>query len=155
YLIVLLKSTASGGALFTLGTTVSEVPISWDILSRRVTDTLQSTVVHWPTWAWWLVLACLVWGGAKYRRNNFILTGLICVNVVSAFAFALWPFPRYAGQFLPFFAVLFAAAILLAGEKLPGRLIIVPALVVAIALPGLVAAIRFAETTPFAYRESD
>jgi hypothetical protein len=135
--VLLSNADVGGGAAFSLFALLRQTPLPWDELSRRWTDALRAIVGNWPVWAWWAALAGCIWAAPRWRAGNWLCAGLIGFNLLYLFLLSTWPAPRYANHFLPFFALLFAAAVWQFYRRWPRLWIGVPLAVVAIGLPGI------------------
>ncbi len=154
FVIVMLRNSSSSGDAFALFRVFSEVPVPWDIVSRRITDSLTTALVLWPVWAWWLVVIGVIWGLRDSQKANFTLAMLIVFNIAYVFILSIWPTVRITIQALPYFALLFSASAYFLSTQIRYRRIVAPLLVTALCVPGLQTMMTYANVQPFAYQVS-
>lgn len=130
---------------------LTTVPVRWDIMSRRLTDTFTGTIGQWPLWAWWLVLGWLIWQGRRSWVPSVICLAVIVFNFLYILALVFWPDPHYLSHYLPFFALLFGAALVYFARQKILRPFVTLA-VVAASIPGFLLVLNY--PSPFAYQGS-
>ncbi len=92
--------------IFTL---LNRTPIEWFVIWRRVTDTLTAMISHWPSAAWLVGIAGVLWAWPRFRQAQLICTAFIGLNVLYAYVLAIWPMQLQIVFFIPFAALILAA----------------------------------------------
>jgi hypothetical protein len=145
YAIVLFSNSDSGGGAFSLAALFRTNPVFWDDVSHRWMETIQYMAVKWPAWAWAVALAGVTWSPPRLRLASRLFAGLTLLHVVYLFLLSTWPAERYANNSLAFFALLFAAALWQFYQRRRGWWPVVPLVMVAIMLPGMILLVRFSD----------
>ncbi len=135
---------------------LNRTPIEWDVIWRRVTDSITGLLFHWTALAWIVVFAGVIWASPRHRAAQWFCIGLVGYNVLYSFLLDIWPSPGYFGFSLPFIALIIAATL----EQMIRRgaywkFAVLPLFALLI-LPGLLTFAQLSvESPPFAYRSSD
>jgi hypothetical protein len=94
--------------IFTL---LDRTPIEWEVIWRRVTDTLTGFLSHWPSLAWLVGIAGVIWASPRYRTAQWLVSTLIGFNLLYTFVLAIWPYPIHIVFYIPLFALILAATL--------------------------------------------
>jgi hypothetical protein len=98
-------STAVTG-IFTL---LDRTPIEWNVIWRRLTDTLTGLLSHFPLVGWIVGTAGVLWASHRNRFAQTLCAFLIFYNFIYTFVLAIWPYYIHIIFFMPFMALLTAA----------------------------------------------
>lgn len=158
FVYVLLSGAETGtGGGFALIDLMQSAPIRWDLLSRRVQNTLIAISQQWELWLLVFSIGMMALVPDKFSRTNLAVAGFIAYYAFSVFILTIWPFPLRAQFANPFIALLAAWALWRIGQLdwLPYAKKLWGVLVILAIIPGIATILQFVETPPFAFREAD
>lgn len=104
--ILLSRSDIGGGGAFSLIAQLTDTPVNWRLLSRRVSNMLTAIFTHWHPLVWWIAAAVLLWRSRRGDTVPLFLLGLVVYGFLVQFALVVWPFPIRGFFSLPLIALL-------------------------------------------------
>jgi len=135
--ILLSRSDIGGGGAFSLISQLTDTPVDWRLMSRRVSNMLTAIFTHWHPLVWWVAAAVLLWRSRRADTVPLFLLGFVLYGFMVQFALVVWPFPIRGFFTLPLIALLLGWVVwTLWGWQTVGRGVALILLLLA-CLPGL------------------
>jgi len=151
--IFISRSDVGSSSAFSFLALLGDTPISWELMSRRVTDMLVAISLHWSSIFLLIGLAVIILI-EKYQEIGWLLGSIVILGYIVLFVLAIWPFPLRGLYSLPLSAILIAWGLQRLAKIHRIAFITVGLLTTAILLPNITTLVQSLDN-PLRYQSDD